>query len=72
MELMETDIDATSELAKAKDDLRAALIENEVLQTHIHDLQTMNEQIKSRLHNLQGLVDTVKSFTNDVLNDCNL
>lgn len=71
MEPTETDIGATSELARVKDDLRAALIENEVLHALIHDLQTMNGQIKSRLHDLQGLADMVKGFTDDILANCN-
>lgn len=70
MELIETDIDAMSELTRAKDGLRAALIENEVLHAQIHDLQTVNGQIKSHLHNLQGLVDMVKGLIDDVLADC--
>lgn len=69
MELTNTDV--TSELARTKDDLSAALVENEVLETQIDDLQTMNEQIKTRLRDLQRMVDMVKRFADDILTECN-
>lgn len=68
MEVVET-ADTASELAKTKDDLRAALIENEGLHDQIRNLQAINGQIKDRLHDLQDLVDTVKSFVDDMLAD---
>ncbi|KAH9039011.1 hypothetical protein EDB85DRAFT_1887743 [Lactarius pseudohatsudake] len=55
--------DTTSELSKTKDNLRAALIENEGLRAQILDLQTRIEQVQDRLGDLQELADTLKRLT---------
>lgn len=67
MELVETDTTCELALLRTKDELRAALLENEILYAQVHDLETINEQMRNRLRDLQGLVDTVKRFADDII-----
>lgn len=67
MELVEADATCELALLRTKDELRAALLENEILYAQVHDLETINEQMRNRLCDLQGLVDTVKRFADDII-----